>query len=308
MAKDKEKSINPAAAHRKAEKVRQLKKSRAQLQTQRNEKLARRNPERIQRQIEELKQLETSGDIKQRERDILADLERDLKAVKKAKEALGQKVPDTAGSSAGRGGGSRRAGGEGGRGGSVLGKRQHNGDRKQSSGRRDNSGSDTDESVRRIPMPEDTPPPVPREHRRYFNNKPGHGQQQQGPVIQQQTTYAAAPQVRDLKKEAINKFVPNMVRKKQEAVSGKGGLMEPEEMDQLEAEGYYNRKQTGGDGEEADQEAAPFLDEDAKRLAEEEARFEREMAMVDDDDDGGTDEVERRTRNVHMEEVEDQDA
>ena len=299
MAKDKEKSVNPAAAHRKAEKARQLKKSRAQLQTQRNEKLARRNPERIQRQIEELKQLEGSGDIKQREKDILADLQRDLKAVKKAKEALGQKLPDT-GTAAGRSGGRV---GDGGRGGSVLGKRQHNGDRKQS-WRRDGSGSDTDESVRRIPMPEDTPPPVPREHRRYFNKK--SEDVRQPPVVEQKTTYSSAPQVRDLKKEAVNKFVPNVVRKKQEAASGKGGLMEPEDMDRLEAEGYYTTNQDGSRAE-GEEPKSDVLDEEAKRLAAEEARFEREMAMVDTDD-GGTEEVERRTRNVQMEEVDDEDA
>ncbi|RMZ83602.1 hypothetical protein DV738_g967, partial [Chaetothyriales sp. CBS 135597] len=89
MAKDKDRALNPAAAQRKADKARALKKSRAQVQAQRNEKLARRNPERIQRQIDELKQLEATGDIKQRERDILAELERDLKAVYRAKEAVG---------------------------------------------------------------------------------------------------------------------------------------------------------------------------------------------------------------------------
>lgn len=96
MARDKERSVNPAQQQRKLEKAKQLKKSRAELQAKRNEKLARRNPDRIQRQIDDLKALEASGEIKPREKAILDDLERDLKAVRKAREALGQKAPQYA--------------------------------------------------------------------------------------------------------------------------------------------------------------------------------------------------------------------
>ncbi|RMZ86003.1 hypothetical protein DV737_g240, partial [Chaetothyriales sp. CBS 132003] len=293
MAKDKDRALNPAAAHRKAEKARALKKSRAQVQTQRNEKLARRNPERIQRQIDELKQLEAAGDIKQRERDILAELERDLKAVQRAKEALGQKavLPDSSNST---------------RTNHVLGKRARNGDRpQQRRGQRADSGSDTDESVRRIPMPEDTPPPIPREHRRYFhnhnnkNNDAGNAQpgdrpdtRLQSPLkpVQQQTTYSASPQLRDLKKEAISKFVPSVVRKKLDAAKGRTvgeALLEPEEADRLEAQGYFgSRKEKENDGSSNRVDAVDDDDDnnnnsESQRLAEEEARFEREMAMVD---------------------------
>ena len=88
MARDKERSINPAQQQRKLEKARQLNKSRAELQARRNEKLAKRNPDRLQRQIDDLKALEATGEIKPREKAILQDLERDLKAVRKARESL----------------------------------------------------------------------------------------------------------------------------------------------------------------------------------------------------------------------------
>ena len=61
MAKDKERSINPAAAQRKLDKQKSLKKGKAEALARRNEKLARRNPERIQRQINDLKSMEESG-------------------------------------------------------------------------------------------------------------------------------------------------------------------------------------------------------------------------------------------------------
>ena len=45
---------------KKAEKQKQIKKQKANLQAQRNEKLARRNPHRIQRDIDTLKELDQS--------------------------------------------------------------------------------------------------------------------------------------------------------------------------------------------------------------------------------------------------------
>jgi flagellar biosynthesis GTPase FlhF len=230
MAKDKERSVNPAQQQRKLEKAKALKKSKAELQTRRNEKLARRNPDRIQSQIDDLKALEASGNINSRERAILQDLERDLKAVRKAKEALGEKAPEHTSKQA-----SRRDGGS-----STLGKRGHDGERKlQHRSRHESSGSDTDDSVRRIPMPEDTPPPIPREHRRYFQTNPSPALSNPAiPAVESKTTYSAAPQIRDLKQEAISKFVPNIVRQKRAAASGISGLLEPEEMDKLERQGY----------------------------------------------------------------------
>ncbi|KIW70948.1 hypothetical protein PV04_03175 [Phialophora macrospora] len=312
MAKDKERSLNPAQQQRKLEKAKQLKKSRAELQARRNEKLARRNPERIQRQIDDIKALEAAGDIKPRERAILQDLERDLKAIRKARESLGEKAPNF-------GGGQRRREGDGNN--NLLGKRRHDGERKHYQ-RRESSGSDTDDSVRRIPMPEDTPPPLPRESRRYFPRsedenhaarpntalppKPGSA-----PVLK--TTYESAPQIRDLRKEAVNRFVPDVVRKKQQAAKGgpTGRLLEPEEMDRLEAEGYLGRTN------DARESAGPTEDEEnARRLAEEEARFLRELEMQDQHtanpmDDNARPEVEtvqRPRRHVEIEELEDEDA
>ncbi|KAJ9603497.1 hypothetical protein H2200_012275 [Cladophialophora chaetospira] len=318
MAKDKERSVNPAQQQRKLEKAKQLKKNRAEVQSRRNEKLARRNPERLQRQIDDIKALEAAGDIKPREKAILEELERDLKAVKKAREALGENAPKF-------GGGQRRREGDGGS--NVLGKRRHDGERKQHQ-RRDSSGSDTDDSVRRIPMPEDTPPPVPRELRRYFPRKEENdaGTQpntalppkpQSAPAVK--TTYESAPQIRDLRKEAINRFVPDVVRKKQEAAKGgpTGRLLEPEELDRLEAEGYMGRTNHERD---ASPLAGPDEEDKARKLAEEEARFLQELEMQDSDagaDNDGKAKVDiedaeqtitRPSRHVEIEEVEDEDA
>lgn len=295
MAKDKERSINPAQQQRKADKAQALKKAKAEQQKRRKEKLARRNPDRLQRQIDDLKALEASGDIKAREKAILEELERDIKAVRKAREALGEKAPQHGNRQP-----PRRDGGDNSN--SVLGKRRHDGERKPFHSRREPSGSDTDESVRRIPMPEDTPPPIPREHRRYFNK--GSDQQQPAqpvPAIAPKTTYSAAPQIRDLKKEAVSKFVPAVVRQKQAAARGTGGLLEPEEMDRLEAAGYLRTDHEG----QHEASAAENVDVDeARRLAEEEARFQQELAMVDVPSQPVQ---EKRPRQVEMEEVEDED-
>lgn len=318
MAKDKERSVNPAQQQRKLEKAKQLKKNRTEVQSRRNEKLARRNPERLQRQIDDIKALEAAGDIKPREKAILEELERDLKAVRKAREALGDKAPNF-------GGGQRRRDAESGS--NVLGKRRHDGERKQQQ-RRYSSGSDTDNSVRRIPMPEDTPPPIPREFRRYFpRNEENNTDEQRNtalppkpvsaPVVK--TTYESAPQVRDLRKEAINRFVPDVVRKKQEAAKGgpAGRLLEPEELDRLEAEGYMGRTEH----ERATSAAVPRdEDENARKLAEEEARFLQELEMQTSDteplasgkanfeDKNEGQNTKRPNRHVQMEEVEDEDA
>ena len=278
MAKDKDRSVNPAAAQRKAEKQKAIKKNKSSTQALRNEKLARRNPERLQTQINDLKALESSGDIKPREKAILEELEKDLRAIKKARDALGDKAPKF-------GSGSYRREGDG----NVLGKRSHDGAKKNEF-EEPSSGSETDVSMRRIPMPRDTPPPMPRELRRNpkgtnANNEP-LGSDRHGlppntaePV---KTTYSGAPQIRDLKQEAVKKFIPNIVRKKQQAVNGAGGLIEPEEMDRLEAEGYG----PGAKSPTSIQPASQYgvneinsIDQEAVGLAEEEERFRKEMEM-----------------------------
>src|SRR5271170_5429312 len=124
MAKDKERSINPAQQQRKLDKAKALKKGKAEAQARRNEKLARRNPDRLQKQIDDLKALEAAGDIKPREKQILADLERDLRAVRKAREALGERAPQHGNRESGQHvirGGNENSG-------NILGKRRHDGE------------------------------------------------------------------------------------------------------------------------------------------------------------------------------------
>jgi hypothetical protein len=291
MVKDKERSVNPAAAARKADKLKAIKKNKSSTQALRNEKLARRNPERLQTQIADLKALESKGDLKPREKSILDELEKDLRAINRARDALGDKAPRF-----GSGSGSYRRDGDGNGHGNVLGKRRHDGQRKEFQEPTSDNGSVTDEDVRRIPMPKDTPPPLPRSHRRPpqhqgtdANNEPlgvGQGTDRMAlpaKPLQTQTTYTSAPQIRDLKLEAVKRFVPNIVRKKQQAVRGVGGLVEPEELDRLEMEGYgagAGAKKDSALVVPADPEIpADTGGEEARRLAEEEERFRREMEM-----------------------------
>lgn len=325
MAKDKERSVNPAQQQRKLDKAKALKKSKAELQSRRNDKLARRNPDRIQRQIDDLKALETAGDIKPRERAILADLERDLKAVQKAREALGDKAPTRSFQPR-----DRTDGGQ-----TTLGKRRHDGQRKDNI-RREASGSDTDESVRNIPWPRDTPPPIPKEFRRSKNETANFGSrsyQAPTPQADARTTYESAPQIRDLKKEAVNRFVPNVVKRKQEAVRGTGGqLLEPEDLDRLEQEGYVRAGADDGETQPAaTQQPTPKFSEynpkkpnELQRLEAEEEAFEKELALQQTDNESNNPDEPRRTaamdsavpqaasrllpsRQVEMEEVEDED-
>ncbi|MCJ1401660.1 hypothetical protein MMC11_004877 [Xylographa trunciseda] len=301
MPKDREKSINPAAAQRKADKQKALKKSKAAVTAQRTERLAHRNPERLQRQIDDLKALEAdAGKLSPRDKKVLEELERDVVRVRKAKEAVGDKgPPPRPNGDRGSGGGAR-----GGRGG-ILGKRNRDWDRD-----RESAGSDTDESVRNIPMPRDTPPPIPS----YRARQPQHGAQHAGgsgsnanaiPLgvgrgggerephalperppevkVQAQTVYEAKPAVRDLRKEAVSRFVPSVVQKKLNAKKGEvgGRLLEEEEVEKLEKEGYGD---VGSLGESVERMAEPEVQPEARAenaaLDEEEKRFEREMRSV----------------------------
>jgi WW domain binding protein 11 len=239
MAKDKERAINPAQAQRKLEKQKAVRKGKAEALARRNEKLARRNPERIQRQIDEIKAIEESKQpLQPRERQVLEELERDLQAVKKARDALGDKAPKS-----GSGDFRRRPPGSRGRGDGVLGKRRREDDTQW----KESDGSETDESVRKIPMPKDTPPPIPRQHPRRPGPTEGRGSEvERQPhslparpdAPMSKTVYEAAPVIRNLRQEAVSKFVPTIVRRKQEAIRGEGKLVEPEEMDRLEKAGY----------------------------------------------------------------------
>ncbi|EGS22801.1 uncharacterized protein CTHT_0012760 [Thermochaetoides thermophila DSM 1495] len=233
----KERNYNPVQAHRKAEKLKAIKKSKAEQQARRNEKLAKRNPYRIQQQIDELKAIkERGGKLSAHEEQALEALEKDLKAVLKAREALGDKAPQF------------QPPRQGTRSDGVLGKRRRDVEDDESS-----SDSDIPEDVRNIPMPRDTPPPIPKEildewyakrrAKRMANQERDSEQQQQqekpaAPVVESKTVYEAKPVIRDLRKEAVSAFMPTAVRMKLEKTKGQGRLLEPEEADELEKAGY----------------------------------------------------------------------
>ena len=295
MPKDKDRSVNPAAAQRKLDKQKELTQGKAEALTRRNEKLARRNPDRIQRQINDLKQLEESGQkLRPREQQILEALGRDLSAVQKAREALGDKAPQFRNYDNGE---NKRGGGGGrGRGDGVLGKRSRGGHGRQFG--QDDDSSETDDEARNIPMPRDTPPPIPRQDRK---KDAGAHAETRGPhplpnrpsvVAESKTVYEAQPEIKDLRREAINKFVPAAVRVKQEAIKGQGKLLEPEEMDKLEKAGYQAGPAETGEAATTGEAMLDNEDEGRRRrrLEEEERRFNQEL------------------RSVQIEEVEDEEA
>lgn len=254
----KEKNFNPVAAQRKADKAREIKKGKTQLNAQRNEKLARRNPERLQRQIDELKEAEASGTpLRPRDREVLAQLEKDVKAINKAREALGDNAPTFSSSRRfdDRNGDDRRQRfdrEERGRGGGMLGKRRRDGTKAE----QQSDSSETDEDVRGIPMPRDTPPPIPRTFRKHNRGHNDEANTHHGPhalpakpsvsapvAPVAQAVYSSAPRLRNLQKESTSRFVPAAVKKKLDQVRGEGNrLLEPEELDRLEKEGYADAK------------------------------------------------------------------
>jgi hypothetical protein len=86
-------------AWHKEQKAKAIKKSKAVQQKEKTEKLARRNPDRLQRQVDELKEAIEAGHASAHNKKQLADLERDLAAVRKARKATGieDKEPPRAG-------------------------------------------------------------------------------------------------------------------------------------------------------------------------------------------------------------------
>jgi hypothetical protein len=270
----KERSINPVAAQHKLDKQKAQSKNKKVVQSQRNEKLARRNPERLQKQIDELKELEASGRLRSKDKETLTALEKDLRGVKRAREALGDAAPKFA---------ERRDYGRD----DV---RQEQRERRQGLGkrRRDeedvaheiDSGSETDPEVRSIPMPRDTPPPIPGQpwKAHALPAKPV-------PAAPAQTVYSSAPQLRDLKKEAT-RFMPAAVAAQKARIKGQGKLLEPEEADRLEKAGYMAAEKAAEAGvkEErfkqlAQEVKAPLQNQDID-MEEEARRFEMEMAEL----------------------------
>lgn len=289
----KERSVNPAAAQRKADKQKAVAKNKKQVQSQRNEKLARRNPERLQKQIDELKELESRGVLRPKDKETLTQLEKDLRGVRRAREALGDAAPKFAERREHHGGDARQEQRERRQG---LGKR-----RRDEEDAQDDSGSETDPEVRNIPMPRDTPPPIPNQPRKAhaLPAKPA-------PAAPAQTVYSSAPQLRDLKKEAV-RFLPSAVAAQKARTKGQGRLLEPEEADRLEKAGYMAAQQAAEAGEKEErfkqleqQGQAPVQNQDLD-MEEETRRFEMEMAGLMGEPPSQTD--GRKT--VQMEDVQD---
>ena len=286
MAKDKDRAQNPAAQQRKLEKQKALKKGplstfpphvylrrsyllrsplltvfpptgKAAVAAQRTERYAARNPRRLESTISDLNALKESqgGKLSARDQRQLEEAERDVQRVKKAREALGDKAPTF---NSNRGGGEARGRGDGRRG-----RGDYGGLGKRHREEEESSGGETDESVRRIPWPRDTPPPIPRQreddrprhHSTNANSEPLGADRRlrdrEGAVDAEvpdtvlpakpapKTTYESKPVIRDLRKEATAKFVPNAVKRKLDATKGIGGkLLEEEEVERLEKEGY----------------------------------------------------------------------
>ncbi|KAF8540211.1 hypothetical protein BDD12DRAFT_804705 [Trichophaea hybrida] len=187
-------------AWHKEQKAKAIKKGKASVQKERTEKLARRNPDRLQRQVDELKEAIEAGHASTHNKKTLADLERDLAAVRKARKALGieDKEPQkrkrddsNAGARAGEG-----PSGEG----DWRARRREMRLRGKTEG--SDSGDSTDSDVADIPLPPGPLPPLPGE------TPP--------PKQEVKITYESAPVLRDLRKEAAA-FVPVAVKRMLEA-------------------------------------------------------------------------------------------
>lgn len=171
----------------------------------------------------------------------------------------------------------------------VLGKRRRTHKHEGNPWSDSEADDDVPEDVRRIPMPRDTPPPIPKEEmdrwhakrREAWLRRHGGGAGDAGtkanaePVAARdgrpkpeapppvaKTVYEAKPVVRNLQQEAVSAFVPTAVRMKLERAKGTSGhLMEPEEADELEREGYL--KTAASTSAAQTQQVRPEREEDA---------------------------------------------
>jgi WW domain binding protein 11 len=300
----KERTVNPATSALKASKARAIKKSKSVLAHARTEKLARRNPQRIQKQIDALQAERDSnaGKLRPRDKETLERLEREVGAVRKARERLGVKEDENENNRNENDG--RRPWRDDRGDGGVLGKRGRDGQRIR---QQRESSSETDEDVKDIPMPKDDEnmPPIPR-------RRPNRHAQTNGPNVTAapaapaQTVYSSEPQVRNLQKEATARFMPAAVANKLAAVKGTGGrLLEPEEADALEQSGYRAGKVQDPAAE------ARHAAEKAAEEAEKEVEY-RLMALEEEIGEAQTLEEEeqrfrREVRRVEIEDVEDED-
>lgn len=287
----KERSINPATAALKASKKKDIKKQKANVATQRAERIGRKNPHRIQQQIDELKEAQQAGKIRPRDKQQLEQLEKDHKAILKAREQLGDAAPvfraprprDDANSV-------------------VLGKRRRGGEE-----RRDDE-SDTDEDVMGIPMPldlENMPAPPRRKPRQTQDNGNVDLSLPEKPEVKPQIVYEAAPVIKDLRKEAVKMFVPSTVARNLKKAKDAEPLEQVEDAEPLEP------VEPAVESEEARRERIGV--NDAERATEEaikEAEFGM-MAELEQMDGYGRDArredevAERQLRRVEVEEVDD---
>ena len=178
------------------------------------------------------------GQLRGRDARRLEELEKEVRMVRKAREQFRVQDNDE------KRGSLRKDGGGG-----VLGKRRRGDVEGRARGGRppDHSeSSETDEEARSIPMPKDVEniPPIPRRRHPRRNGLTNEDVDLSLPakppisVAPVQTVYEAKPVLRDLTKEATSKFMPAAVAMKLKKAKGETGLLEPEELDQLERTGY----------------------------------------------------------------------
>lgn len=265
MPKDREKKFNPVAAAHKAEKNRQIKKNKAANLVQRTERLSKKNPWHLQKQLDELKEAKARGELDARHLGRIEGLEKEVKAIRKAREELGIKDEPP-------------------RERNVLGKRRRDGEHGE---RRRDDESETDEEAKGIPMPEDheNEPPLPRRR-----NKRPPKEERRGPhplpekpsAVESKTVYEAKPVLRDLHKEAAQKFIPRAVAERMRKAKGQAGLLEPEELDALEKAGYKSTKKVVAEGEKEALHNAASTEQPDKAMDEEMRRFEQEISVLDE--------------------------
>ncbi|KAI5804912.1 hypothetical protein EDC01DRAFT_626823 [Geopyxis carbonaria] len=169
-------------AWHKSQKAKAIKKGKAATLKTRTEKLSKRDPQRLQRQVDAARALVASGDARPHDRKELERLEGELAAVERAREKLGL---------GGGGGEKRKRDGE-----------EQRERRERLAGRGTAAGGESDSEdsdAGDIPLPPGPLPPLPGE-----------------PVPEVKTTYEAAPVLRDLRKEAAA-FVPAAVQRRLDA-------------------------------------------------------------------------------------------
>lgn len=290
MAKDK--TVNPATAALKSAKQREIKKSKAATAASRTEKLARRNPDRLQKQADDLRAQRDAqgGKLRPKDQQTLEQLERDVRLVRKARET--QSNGSKGGFDSREGASREKKDGAYNDGKGHLGKRRWGERDAHARNEPESEETETDEDVRDIPMPRDTSPPIPPRHMQRKLRKGlvteeeafrGHdrhsgekSRQKPKPAVEAKKVYSSAPQTRDLQKEATGKFVPAAVAARKradqsnaEARAGKSDrLLEPEELDAMEREDVTRQiaRQRLTDEVGRDTKGVDDMDEEEQRL------------------------------------------